>query len=95
MSERGHYPVSSTAGYGKRAFDKERRETHFDFKARKNSSTLYVILDPGPGSYRSPSDFGQYDGGNVYKNTGGIAYMSRTTQLKSLNSSMKSSRNKL
>lgn len=53
-----------------------------------------IILDPGPGSYRSPSDFGHYDG-DVYKNTGGIAYMSRSTQLKSLNNSIRSSRSKL
>ena len=31
--------------------------------------------NPGPGSYRSPSDFGQYDG-NVYRRTGGISYLS-------------------
>lgn len=53
-----------------------------------------IILDPGPGSYRSPSDFGHYDG-DVYKNTGGIAYMSRSSQLKSLNNSIRSSRSKL
>ncbi len=44
------------------------RENAFDFRARKNSN-------PGPGSYRSPSDFGHYDG-NVYAGkTGGISYL--------------------
>jgi hypothetical protein len=95
LSDRGHYPVASTLGYGKRLFDHEKRETLFDFKARKNSSTYILIqIDPGPGSYRNPSEFGHYDG-NVYKNTGGIAYMSRTSQLKSLNTSVRSSRSRL
>ncbi len=53
----------------------------------------YLTLGPGPGSYRTPSDFGHYDG-DVYKNTGGIAYMSRTAQLKSMSNSMRSSRSK-
>jgi len=39
----------------------------FDYRARKNRN-------PGPGSYRSPSDFGHYDG-NVYGNTGAISYL--------------------
>lgn len=39
----------------------------FDYRARKNRN-------PGPGSYRSPSDFGQYDG-NVYGKTGAISYL--------------------
>jgi hypothetical protein len=30
--------------------------------------------NPGPGAYRSPSDFGHYDG-NVYSRTGGISYI--------------------
>ena len=30
--------------------------------------------NPGPGAYRSPSDFGQYDG-NVYSSSGGMAYL--------------------
>ena len=95
LSERGHYPISSSLGFGKRAFDKEVRETQFEFRAKKNySNDFFNNLDPGPGSYRSPSDFGHYDG-EVYKNTGGIAYMSRTKQLKSLNSSMRTSKSKL
>lgn len=60
----------------------------------KTSVIFIFIKDPGPGSYRSPSDFGHYDG-DVYKNTGGIAYMARSTNLKSMNSSMRSSRSKL
>lgn len=31
-------------------------------------------INPGPGAYRAPSDFGHYDG-NVYTKTGGISYM--------------------
>ncbi len=62
-------------------------------KQEKITVIIYLIKDPGPGSYRSPSDFGHYDG-NVYKNTGGFAYMSRTSQIKSMNNSMRSSRSK-
>ncbi len=40
----------------------------FEHKAIKNRN-------PGPGSYRSPSEFGHYDG-NVYNKSGGIAYLS-------------------
>ena len=65
----------------------------FETKAKKNYSNCSDYVDPGPGSYRSPSDFGHYDG-DVYRNTGAIAYMSRTSQLKSLNSSMRSSKSK-
>ena len=39
----------------------------FEHKAVKNKN-------PGPGSYRAPSDFGHYDG-NVYSKSGGIAYL--------------------
>ena len=62
----------------------------FETKAKKNYSNCSDNVDPGPGSYRSPSDFGHYDG-DVYRNTGAIAYMSRASQL---NSSMRSSKSK-
>lgn len=94
MSEKGHYPLSSTLGYGTRPFDKEKRETKFEFQAKKNSSNLFIILDPGPGSYRSPSDFGHYDG-EVYQASGAIAYMSKSTKLKSISSSIMASKMKL
>ena len=55
LSNSGKYINSRTIGSGKRYFDKERRVVEFDKKASKN-------FIPGPGSYRSPSDFGQYDG---------------------------------
>lgn len=39
----------------------------FEKRAVKN-------INPGPGAYRSPSEFGHYDG-NVYNKTGGISYL--------------------
>jgi hypothetical protein len=38
------------------------------------------MTDPGPGSYRSPSDFGHYDGGEVYNRTGGISHIAPMTR---------------
>lgn len=67
---------------------------HLTLEQERIQVLIKFILDPGPGSYRSPSDFGHYDG-DVYKNTGAIAYMSRSSQLKSLNNSIRSSRSKL
>ena len=58
LSNSGKYISSRNTGYGKRFFDKEKRINEFDKKAYKN-------LNPGPGSYISPSDFGQY-GGDTY-----------------------------
>lgn len=69
MSDRGHYTLSRFQGNGQRIVDKERRENMFDYRARRNSN-------PGPGSYRSPSDFGHYDG-NVYGKTGAISYLTQ------------------
>ena len=54
-------------GFGKRIFDKEHRTVQFEQKAKKN----YI---PGPGSYRSPSQFGHYDG-NIYNKSGAISYL--------------------
>jgi len=67
LSNQGKYSISRFQGNGQRILDKERRENMFDYRARKNRN-------PGPGSYRSPSDFGHYDG-NVYGNTGAISYL--------------------
>ena len=41
-------------------FDKTRRITKFDDAAKLASR------NPGPGNYKSPSEFGQYDG-DVYR----------------------------
>jgi hypothetical protein len=38
LSERGHYPISSSLGFGKRAFDKESRVVQFEHKAKNNYS---------------------------------------------------------
>jgi len=94
LSDRGHYPIDSTWGYGKRLFDKEKRVAQFEHKAKNNYSKFLIYADPGPGSYRSPSDFGHYDG-DVYKNSGAIAYMGRSTKLTSFNNSIRSSKSRL
>lgn len=70
MNDKGSYTITRFQGHGKRIVDKETRENMFDFRARKNRN-------PGPGSYRSPSDFGHYDG-NVYNTTGAMAYINQT-----------------
>jgi hypothetical protein len=44
----------------------------FEHKAIKDKN-------PGPGAYRSPSEFGHYDG-NVYSKTGAMAYLSSNNQ---------------
>jgi hypothetical protein len=38
LSERGHYPISSSLGFGKRAFDKESRVVQFEHKAKNDYS---------------------------------------------------------
>lgn len=70
MSDRGHYTNSRLQGNGQRLFDKMQRENAFDYRARKNRN-------PGPGSYRAPSDFGHYDG-PVYGKTGAMSYLGST-----------------
>lgn len=78
LSDKGKYTNSKLQGTGKRMFDHERRENQIELRARKN-------LNPGPGSYRSPSDFGHYDG-NVYGGkSGGISYIApgKTTRTSS------------
>lgn len=73
---------------------KEER-VNFSFK-RERIQVIYLLIikDPGPGSYRSPSDFGHYDG-DVYQASGAIAYMSQSTKLKSLSSTIRASKIKL
>ena len=61
LSNSGKYIPSTSTGYGKRYFDKEKRVSDFEFKAKKN-------YNPGPGTYRTPSEFGQYDG-DVYNHS--------------------------
>jgi hypothetical protein len=78
LSGKGQNTISRFQGYGQRILDKEARENLFDFKARKNRN-------PGPGSYRAPSDFGHYDG-NVYSKTGGISYINLSNTARSRNS---------
>jgi hypothetical protein len=63
----GHYALTKSHGLGKRIFDKEQRVVAFEKRAVKDRN-------PGPGAYRSPSEFGHYDG-NVYSKTGGISYL--------------------
>lgn len=88
MSDRGHYILSRTSGYGKRYFDKESRVVKFENEAKKN----YI---PGPGAYRSPSDFGHYDG-DVYKNNTLSMYKTSLSGSQSkLNSTIRSSKKKL
>ena len=51
-----HYIVSKHEGTGRRAFSVDKKISKFDQLAKT------FIANPGPGSYRSPSDFGNYDG---------------------------------
>lgn len=58
-----HYISSRHEGTGRRAFTIDKKLSKFD----EYSKTFQG--NPGPGSYRSPSDFGQYDG-QVYERFG-------------------------
>lgn len=79
-------------GHGKRYFDKETRVAEFEKKAKKN-------YNPGPGSYRSPSDFGQYDGDiynynlSMYKTS--FSKSASRNSFSKLNQTTKSSRRRL
>lgn len=79
LSDRGHYPISSSAGYGKRFFDKERRISKIEDQAIKN-------FNPGPGNYRYPSEFGNYDGdiysSDVYKTKPNFSTINRTSDIR-------------
>jgi hypothetical protein len=54
MSDSGKYVLSSTKGAGRRRFEKEFRSSFVDGPAK-------ITRTPGPGTYRQPSEFGQYD----------------------------------
>lgn len=65
LSKVGKYILSNHSGGTKAIFDHSKRITKFD--QVKNHS----MNQPGPGSYRMPSEFGQYDG-EVYANMGTV-----------------------
>ena len=65
FSKVGKYILSNHSGGTKAIFDHSKRITKFD-QVKKQS-----MNHPGPGSYRMPSEFGQYDG-EVYANMGSI-----------------------
>lgn len=54
LSNEGKYVMSKNVSSGQRKFLDGRRLSFTDITARRS-------FTPGPGSYRSPSDFGQYD----------------------------------
>ena len=54
LSNEGKYVLSNNQSAGKRKFMLGRRESFTEFEARRSRT-------PGPGTYRLPSDFGQYD----------------------------------
>jgi len=56
LSKVGKYIVSSHLGGTKAKFDNAKRISKFD-EARING-----LNRPGPGYYKQPSEFGQYDG---------------------------------
>ena len=60
LSKVGRYIVSSNTGGTNAKFDKTKRVTKFDEERRAAS------IRPGPGYYKAPSEFGQYDG-DVYR----------------------------
>lgn len=61
LSNEGKYVLSKNVSAGKRTFMDGRRQSFTDLAAKRSGSKLLVSLAPGPGSYRSPSDFGHYD----------------------------------
>ena len=71
LSKVGKYIVSVHRGGTNAKFDVERRKTRFDEAATSGKER------PGPGDYKSPSEFGQYDG-NVYDRFNTINVPSRT-----------------
>jgi hypothetical protein len=58
FSDRGKYILSKRKGVGTRPFDRERKFTISYWKTDVN---------PGPGSYSKPSDFGVYGDLNYYR----------------------------
>ena len=70
LSKVGKYILSNHSGGTKAIFDHSKRITKFD-QVKKQS-----MNHPGPGSYRMPSEFGQYDG-EVYANITSSRYSKR------------------
>lgn len=54
LSDSGKYVLSKSKGDGRRRFSLGFRDSFVDTPAK-------ITKTPGPGSYRQPSDFGQYD----------------------------------
>ncbi|KAL4476561.1 hypothetical protein ABPG74_010294 [Tetrahymena malaccensis] len=60
LNSSGQYVLSYNRGDGTRAFSNQARKSFTDIQANKS-------FTPGPGNYRIPSDFGNYDHINLYK----------------------------
>jgi hypothetical protein len=58
INKSSKYILSSSRGFGSRAFDREKKFTIDYWKQDSN---------PGPGRYEKPSDFGLYGDYNYYK----------------------------
>jgi len=61
LSPEGKYVLSKNVSAGKRRFMMGHRESFTEFEAKRSQSNCFLSSAPGPGSYRFPSDFGQYD----------------------------------
>ena len=61
MSNEGKYVLSKNKSAGKRTFMMGRRGSFVDERPKRVQSKYLINIAPGPGSYRLPSDFGQYD----------------------------------
>ena len=53
--------MSRNVSAGKRTFMTGRRQSFIDLTTKRSYSIFVLILAPGPGSYRAPSDFKHYD----------------------------------
>ena len=60
MSKTGHYVLSNNKGGTKAKFDQTKRQSLFEQVFKRQ------LYNPGPGYYKAPSEFGQYDG-DIYK----------------------------
>jgi hypothetical protein len=58
LSGEGKYVLSKNVSAGKRTFMDGRRHSFTDLAAKRATSKYLCNLAPGPGSYRTPSDFG-------------------------------------
>lgn len=61
FSNEGKYVLSKNFSAGKRTFMEGRRLSFTEIQAQRSVSILFFNTAPGPGSYKSPSDFGHYD----------------------------------